>query len=233
VEGSIVKAGNFFLAIAVAAVIAGCGGGTDSSPGAAGTPQAASAALHAPAGALAAISAESAANQLMDFAEGQFPGVFPEHQASLSDVPPFLYRHYSNGAYLGVVVTPNDFFVLNGVYTVGGPLGGLIYRGQLDAFITPVDPGTGNKNLVVTVNTLGTISTINVGLVPVPASEGEFCSGLAADTTFAQIGASGGGTLTVNSCSFAANTGTIQATLFIATGYDIFTVPVSITYAFQ
>lgn len=138
-----------FLAIAVAAMIAGCGGGTDSSQSTAATPQAATSALRAPAGAMATVSPESAANQLMDFAERRFPQFFPEHQVTLTNEPPFLYRHYSNGANLGVVVAQNPFFALNGVYTLGGPLGGLTYQGQLDAFITPTDTssgGTGNGN---------------------------------------------------------------------------------------
>lgn len=132
-----------FLAIAVAAMIAGCGGGTDSSQSTAAMPQAATSALHAPAGAMATVSPESAANQLMDFAETRFHQFFPEHQVTLTSEPPFLYRHYSNGANLGVVVTQNPFFTLGGVYTLGGPLGALTYQGQLDAFITPVDTGGG------------------------------------------------------------------------------------------
>lgn len=227
------RATRHLWAAALAVMVAGCGGGD--SPGSATTPEAAVSGLRAQAQALLALSPADAANQLMDFGEAHFPFFFPGHKPTAS-FPPFLYRFYpETGSYLGVVVTPNPTYLFNGVYVMGGAFGNSpLYVGQLSDIIPDPGAGTGtNRTLVVTVNTLGTITTFNVGSVPLPASQGEFCSGLATDTTFAQIGIAGGGTVTINSCSFTGNTGTIQATLFASTAYDFFTLPLTITYSFQ
>ncbi len=50
------------------------------------------------------------------------------------------------------------------------------------------------------------------------------CNGLTSDTTFSGIAASGGGSLTITSCSFSSNVGTVSASLSV-TG-----VPVAIPY---
>jgi hypothetical protein len=78
----------------------------------------------------------------------------------------------------------------------------------------------------------GISSTINVGSVPAPTTQSDFCSGIESDTTFTQIGASGGGTLTINSCSFSGNTGHLSATLTV-TGPVNVTIPYTVTYAYQ
>lgn len=227
------RATRHLWAAALALAIAGCGGGD--SPGSATTPDAAISGLRAQAQALAALSPADAANQLMDFGERTFPGFFPGHKATGSS-PPFLYRFYpEKGTYLGVVVTQNPFYTFNGVYVMGGLFGDSpIYVGQVSDF--PADtPASGNKNLVVTVSGTGLPQplTFNVGSFPLPTSEGEFCSGLTADTTFTNIGTSVGGTLTITSCTFSGSTGTIVANLYLPAGYDTFTVLLSITYAFQ
>ncbi|MES3001852.1 MAG: hypothetical protein V4787_14265, partial [Pseudomonadota bacterium] len=139
---------HFFLALATAALIAGCGGGEQS---ASVTPQAAVAALHALKGAQGArlsqaVSPDAAADQLMDFAEANLPGYFPSHQPSIS-FPPFRARYYpETGIYLGVVVTAGSSYTLNGVYVAGGGLGTLAnpyFAGLLTQFITPTGGGTG------------------------------------------------------------------------------------------
>ena len=88
-------------------------------------------------------------------------------------------------------------------------------------------------SLTVAVKISGVASTsIPVANVPTPGSEAEFCGGIQNDNTFSQIGASGGGTLTINSCSFANKVGTINATLTITSPISM-TVPYTVTYTYQ
>jgi len=68
--------------------------------------------------------------------------------------------------------------------------------------------------------------------VPKPASNTEFCGAIQNDSTFSSIGASGGGTLTINSCSFSGNVGNISATLAIVTPVSM-TIPYTVTYTYN
>jgi len=134
------------LALAAAAslgTLAGCGGGAEAPT--AQTPAAAAAAMRLKAQAVRAstVSPDEAARQLMDFAEATFPQYFPEHQATLT-FGSFRYRAYSSGVLLGVVVSSDPAYVLNGVYVMGGTFGSSpLYVGLLTQFITPVDPDPG------------------------------------------------------------------------------------------
>lgn len=133
-------------ALAVAALLAACGGGADTTDTTT-TPQAAAGAMRARTLAVTAaastVSPAESARQLMDYAEGAFTNYFPEHQATLSSGP-FRYRAYSTGILLGVVVTADPSYVLNGVYVMGGTFGNSpLFVGLLTSFITPVEPGPG------------------------------------------------------------------------------------------
>lgn len=95
--------------------------------------------------ALAAVQAtlnpdtpEEAARQLMNFGELAFPTLFPDRLPTQTNGP-FRYRYNpSTGIYLGVVVQPDPFWTLNGVYVLGGPFGNAPwYVGQLEQYITP------------------------------------------------------------------------------------------------
>ncbi|WP_395702836.1 hypothetical protein [Aquabacterium sp.] len=84
-----------------------------------------------------------AAEQLMNYGETAFKSYFPEHQPTLSSGP-FRYRAYSSKVLLGVVVTADPNYVLNGVYVMGGSFGNQpLYVGQLTQYITPTEPGPG------------------------------------------------------------------------------------------
>ena len=78
------------------------------------------------------------AEQLLDYAERQFSGYFPSHSQTL-DAPPFRYRVYpATGAIIGVVVSSDSQYTLNGVYVTGGPFGPAITPvGLVSQFITP------------------------------------------------------------------------------------------------
>jgi hypothetical protein len=68
--------------------------------------------------------------------------------------------------------------------------------------------------------------------IQIPANQTEFCGAIANDSTFTSIGASGGGTLTINNCSFSGNVGTIGATLSITSPVAL-TLPYTVTYTYQ
>jgi hypothetical protein len=137
------------IALAAAAFVAGCGGGSDETPAAPATPAAAAAQLRTALAAAPQVSAAAspaqAADQLLDFAEANFPQFFPSHQAT-GTFDPFLFRYYpQTGIYVGVVVKAGMGYALNGVYVMGGSAFGNspVYVGPLTQFITPTDPGTG------------------------------------------------------------------------------------------
>jgi len=91
--------------------------------------------------------------------------------------------------------------------------------------------GTSNLTVQVTISGI-TSSTIAVGNVPAPTSQSEFCGAIDNDATFTQIGTSGGGSLTINSCSFSGKVGKVDATLKI-TSPVVMSVPYTITYTYQ
>lgn len=118
------------LSTAAAGLLAGCGGGEDTTS-ATQAPTPASRLFEMRAGGATAVAA-SAADQLMDFAERAYPLYFPSHQASL-DLPPYRYRYYpETGVYLGVADAV--------VYVMGGAFGAAPSAvGPVTAYITPVD----------------------------------------------------------------------------------------------
>jgi len=91
--------------------------------------------------------------------------------------------------------------------------------------------GAGTLTVNVTISGVAA-SSINVGSVPMPSSQAEFCDSLSTDSTFSSIGESGGGTLTINSCSFSGNTGTVNATLSITSPIAM-TIPYVVTYVYN
>jgi hypothetical protein len=87
-----------------------------------------------------ALSAQDAAEVLLDVAEVRYYAYFPSHGVTQS-AGPFAYRYYpSTGIYLGVVVAADAQYQLNGVYVMGGAFGSSpVYVGPLTAFVNPVD----------------------------------------------------------------------------------------------
>lgn len=93
--------------------------------------------------------------------------------------------------------------------------------------------GGGTSSLTVTVNAGGVAAgSFTIDSIPAPANQTEFCSDVQSDSTFTQIGVTAGGTLTINSCSFSGNVGTISATLTITTPFSM-TVPYTVTYTYN
>lgn len=117
------------------ALLASCGGGGADERGV-DTAVATTAAV--PPMRTQALTATEAADAVMDFGEQQFPGYFPSHQPSQS-LPPFRYRHYpQTGIYLGVVVSADAHYALEGVYVMGGAFGAVPLRvGAVRDFVDP------------------------------------------------------------------------------------------------
>jgi serine protease len=80
----------------------------------------------------------SAAAQLLDFGERNYPSLFPGHPVT-SSTSPFIYRYYpATGLYLGVVVQSDSAYVLQGIYLLGGAWGNTPqYLGRVSDFIVP------------------------------------------------------------------------------------------------
>ena len=102
------KLAKLILALALAGLMAACGGG-DANPGAGGAALAKfdasssprSDVLKAPAAPAAAAVRLVSVDEMLDWAESIFPQFFPTHEATQRyDI--YSYRHYANGNYVGI-----------------------------------------------------------------------------------------------------------------------------------
>ncbi|MBG9388399.1 hypothetical protein [Caenimonas aquaedulcis] len=230
---------HLFLALAAASLLlAGCGGGSEQAASLSAEKFAA-VKQHADAHA-ASVTPAQAAEQLLNAAESAYPGYFTGHKQTQS-YGAFAFRFYpETNMYLGVAIVAGLGYTQNGIYVVGtgfGTLANPAYQGVVTNFLPGlvIDSGLGgNKTLTVTVTVQGFSSTIQVGSVPAPTTEVDFCSGLTSDTTFTSIGEQGGGSLTINSCSFNGTSGSISATLtYVIPGYPSQVIPYTIMYSYS
>lgn len=218
-----------FALLLVAALIAGCGGGSPEPE--VFSPQAMKAA--APQAATSLTSA-AAADLLMNTGETAFPNLFPGHKTTQT-AGPFAYRYYpETGMYLGVVVTANAAYVLNGVYLVGGGYGTLaspFYVGPLTNYVNvTIDPGLVYKNLSVTVTVQGYGTTVQVGSVPVPATQVDFCGSFSTDATVQALLQQYGASFTLTGCTFGGTSGSFSGTITLP---PYGTIPFSVTYTYS
>ena len=234
---------KYIVALAIAGLVAGCGGGSETPTL---SPQRMKAA-QAPMASTASVSASAAAELLLTAAEAAYPQFFPGPQTTQS-FGSFAFRYYpQTNMYLGVVISADAHYTLHGVYVVGNGFGTLDnpgYQGLMTSFIS-VDIGGGTTTghtltITGTVNTQGqsfAIPTTTLTNVPAPNTQLDFCSGLANDTTFSQLTNSGTGSMTITNCTFNGTSGNISATLTITTSTPVgnFTVmsDFSITYTYQ
>lgn len=129
------------VAMTAHGALTSCGGGDPDEAMPLATPESAINALRAQARALRAtpgVTAQEAAEQLLDAGERSYPAYFPGHKAS-ARFEAFAYRYYpETGIYLGVVVASSATYALEGVYVMGGPFGNApSYVGQLTQYVTP------------------------------------------------------------------------------------------------
>lgn len=90
------------------------------------------------------VSPEVAVEQLLDFAERQYPALFPGHVTTrwLPNTP-LHFRPYPNGWAIGVAagVAPNDpNFMESGIYVYDPGAGRVVFVGYLLQFVTPTAP---------------------------------------------------------------------------------------------
>jgi hypothetical protein len=218
-----------YILILAAAIVAGCGGGSPEPE--AFSPQVMAAAQTQVAAT--AVTSAQAAEVLLNTGESAYGSLFPGHKTTLTSGP-FAYRFYpETGMYLGVVITQNGAYTLNGVYLVGPGFGTLAspkYMGLLTNYVSvTIDPGITYKNLSVTVTVYGQSTTVVVGSVPVPTTQVDFCGSLSTDTTINQLLQSYGATFTLTSasCSFNGTTASFSGTI---TMVGVGTVPFTVTY---
>ena len=90
----------------------------------------------------------------------------------------------------------------------------------------------GSGSLTVETSIAGaTATTVTINGVPAPANQSEFCDGLTQDATFSGF-TSNGGSMTINSCSFANNVGQVSATLTTTVPVSL-SLPYSIKYTYN
>lgn len=90
--------------------------------------------------------------------------------------------------------------------------------------------GTGDYTLTISGTASGfAIPTITINNVPKPANQTDFCGDVSVQS--ALNNAATGGTLTINSCTFNGTSGSISATLNIATPVSM-TVPYTVNYSY-
>jgi hypothetical protein len=233
-EGNSMSIVRKFALLLAAALLAACGGGSPEPE--AFSPQVMKAA--APQAATT-VTLAAAAELLLNTGESAYHSLFPVHKTTQTSGP-FVYRYYpETGMYLGVVILPGSAYTLNGVYVVGpgfGTLANPTYVGPLTNFVNvTIDTGLSTgRTLTVSVTAAGfTSPPVTLTNVPLPNTQADFCSGLAADTTFTQIAAGAGGSMTINSCSFNGTTGHITATMTIVYGTFQQTLSYTITYTYS
>jgi trimeric autotransporter adhesin len=185
---SIRKSRQVVLSLLCAVALFGCGGGNQVGVSAA---LAAAATLRVLSADLLAgsVTPEQAADQLMNFAEANFPVFFPAHKATLTS-DPFVYRYYpETGTYLGVVIGSGSQYQLGGVYVLGGSFGAVpSYVGPLTSFIT----ATGETLVPMTVAVMD--GAIQGATVCLDKNQNGSCD---TDEPRAKTGASGNATLQV------------------------------------
>ncbi|MGZ5194351.1 MAG: hypothetical protein ACXWJM_03150 [Ramlibacter sp.] len=220
---------KFVLALA-AVLIAGCGGG---SPEPEVFSQQAMAAAQTSAVTTASVTPAAAADLLMNTAETAYAALFPVHQATQT-FGPFAFRYYpTTGMYLGVVITSSGAYTLNGIYLVGNGFGTLAnpkYMGLVTDFVAvTIDPGLTYKNLTVTVTVQGYSTTVQVGSVPVPVTQVDFCGSFSTDATVQALLQLYGASFTLTGCTFGGTSGSFSGTITMA---PYGTIPFSVTYTY-
>ena len=145
------KPTKYMVALAVAALISACGGGSEPAPV---TPQLAMQAVKAHAAVIRKQqpnkTTEEYAEDLMAFAEENFPQYFPPGPAT-STLAPFQYRYYSQtNSYLGVTMFAAGPFAGESVYIVGDPFGNSLANpinvGPMSKFIDTTGGNNGGNN---------------------------------------------------------------------------------------
>lgn len=99
---------------------------------------------------------------------------------------------------------------------------------------TPTSSGgsgsAGNLTVEVLVGGIAS-SSITIEGVPAPANQTEFCDNIQTDSALSGL-TTGGGTLTINSCSFSGRVGTVNATVTVTTPVPL-SLPYTVRYTYS
>jgi hypothetical protein len=90
--------------------------------------------------------------------------------------------------------------------------------------------GSGTLTIVTTISGVSAPSVVVTGITK-PANQSDFCGAIQSDSSITSLSANGG-SLTINSCSFSGNVGTVAATLSVTTPFA-FTTSYTITYTYS
>lgn len=104
------------------------------------------------------------------------------------------------------------------------------FLGQFTPASSGGSGGTGNLTVEVLINGVGA-SSVTISGVPTPGSQTDFCNDVQSDSTLTGL-ATGGGTLTINSCSFSNGVGTINATVTVTTPVPL-SLPYTVRYTYS
>lgn len=110
-------------------------------------------------------------------------------------------------------------------------LNGTTFEGQF-ALSSNTNTGAGSGSLTIETTVAGfTSPPVVVTGVQAPANETDFCNAIQNDNSLTSLTANGG-TLTINSCSYSGNVGTISATLVITSPVNM-TTPYTVKYTYN
>jgi hypothetical protein len=122
-------------ALVLPALLAGCGGGSDSSEATA-RPMVQAAAQRSAAEVQAFEVSDADVERLLDDAEARYPSIFLTHQPTLAAAP-FRYRYYADsGLYFGVATQADMGYAVGGVYVLSDMFGPTpLHLGPLSVFL--------------------------------------------------------------------------------------------------
>jgi hypothetical protein len=109
-------------------------------------------------------------------------------------------------------------------------LNGTTFEGQF-AKAGGADTGSGSGNLTVETTVAGFTTSVVVAGVSSPINEADFCNFIENDSSLTSLTASGG-SLTITSCTYSGNVGTIAANLVITSPVSL-TTPYTVKYTYN
>lgn len=105
---------------------------------------------------------------------------------------------------------------------------GQTFEGQ---FAPSSSVNTGAGSLTVETTVAGISSSVVIAGIAQPGNQTEFCSAIQNDSSLTSL-TSGGGTLTITSCSYSGNVGTISANLVLTSPVSM-TIPYTVRYTYN
>ena len=144
--------------------------------------------------------------------------------AGANQSPPFAVYTFTDNSFKYEVVLNNG-----ALYEINF-LNGTTFEGQF-APQNGVNTGSGSGNLTVETTVAGFTTSVVVAGVSSPINEADFCNFIVNDSSLTSLTASGG-SLTITSCTYSGNVGTIAANLVITSPVNL-TTPYTVKYTYN